>query len=88
MRDWQRDAPKMIRAIHDAMPDATPAELRKALRKEAQAFSFGTSWGGKVWSKHCRIYIARMTGGVTVGPETTWPADIAFPFRGLDNNHD
>ena len=79
MRDWQKDAPKAIAEIHKSLPDATPDELRKALRKHSQQFSFGTSWGKKVWSKHCRIYLARMTGGVSKAQ--SWPADIAFPFR-------
>ena len=79
MRDWQQDAPRAIAAIHKAMPNATPDELRKELRKHSQAFSFGTSWGKKVWQKHCKTYLACMSGGSAKAE--VWPADIAFPFR-------
>ena len=79
MREWQQDAPRAIAAIHKAMPNATPDELRKELRRHSQQFSYGTSWGAKVWSKHCRIYLARLTGGASKAQ--VWPADIAFPFR-------
>lgn len=82
MRDWQRDAPRIIAEIHKAMPDATPDELRKALRSESSQFAMGTSWGKKVWAKHCKTYLTRMTGGSTKSkPATVWPADICFPFR-------
>lgn len=84
MRDWQKAAPQWIARIHAQMPDATPAELRKALRTAASDFHGGTSWGKKVWSKHCRLYIAKMAGrgAHQVFEETVWPADIVFPFRG------
>jgi hypothetical protein len=81
MRNWQADAPHMIAAIHSDMPDASPADLRKALRLHSSDFSMGTSWGKKVWAKHCKIYLARMAGGSMPNPKTQWPADIAFPFK-------
>ena len=85
MRDWQKDAPLVIERVHRENPDATPAELKKALRNEARSFAMGTSWGKKVWSKHCKTYLARMTGG-RVSPAVAWSADISFPFR--DPPHD
>ena len=84
MRDWQNDAPREIAAIHATMPDCDPTDLRKALRKHAWQFHGGTSWGKKVWSKHCRAYMAKLTGdGICSAPgkKIEWPADIAFPFR-------
>ena len=84
MRDWQRDAPWIIAEIHKSMPEATPDELRKALRSQSGQFSMGTSWGKKVWAKHCRTYLARMTGGSTKAkPAIDWPTDICFPFHDL-----
>ena len=84
MRDWQNDAPRMIADIHKAMPDCTPDDLRKALRKDAWKFHHGTSWGKRVWSKHCKAYMAKLTGNGLYrgdGRKTEWPDDIAFPFR-------
>ena len=82
MRDWQRDAPLMIADVHASMPDASPEQLRKALRAKSLTFSMGTSWGQKVWAKHCRIYLARMTGGqLKTTKPIKWPEDICFPFR-------
>lgn len=85
MRNWQTAAPQWIARIHGQMPEATPVELRKALRAAASDFHGGTSWGKKVWAKHCRIYLARMAGRGDYradGKATVWPADIWFPFRG------
>jgi hypothetical protein len=83
MRDWQNDAPKMIAAIHKSLPDASPDDLRKALRKAAYNFHGGTSWGQKVWSKHCRIYMDKLIGGTPASRRSavSWPADICFLFR-------
>lgn len=78
MRNWQVDAPLMIAAIHKSMLDCSPDELRKELRKQAWYFHGGTLWGKKVWSKHCRAYMAKLTGN---GKAVDWPADICFPFR-------
>lgn len=83
MRDWQHDAPKMIAAIHEDNFGCTTDELRKVLRKEAGNFHCGTSWGKRVWSKHCKAYLAKMAGkGLTPNDSKAveWPADIAFPF--------
>jgi hypothetical protein len=84
MRNWQVDAPLMIAAIHKSMLDCSPDELRKELRKQAWYFHGGTSWGKKVWSKHCRAYMAKLTGNGHYsgnGKAVDWPADICFPFH-------
>lgn len=83
MRNWQVDAPRMIAAIHSDNPDATPVELRKLFRAQAYNFHGGTSWGKKVWSKHCNTYLARLTGqAAPKARPVVWPADIVFPWRG------
>jgi len=85
VRDWQNDAPREIAKVHDAMPGCTPEELRKALRKHAWQFHCGTSWGKRVWSRHCRAYMAKLTGNghySGTGKAIEWPADIAFPWKG------
>lgn len=85
MRNWQQDAPQEIARIHAAMPDCSPDDLRKALRRESSAFSYGTSWGKKVWAKQCRAYLAKMTGRGAYrsdGRDQVWPADVAFPWKG------
>ena len=83
MRDWQNAAPRWIANIHRDNPDATPTELRKLLRAEAHNFHGGTSWGKKVWSKHCNAYLAKLTGkGATTARAIKWPDDIVFPWRG------
>lgn len=81
VRNWQVDAPNWIAATHAEMPGCTPAELRKALRAKAQSFHGGTSWGAKVWSKHCTRYIAALSGGQSKAKPIEWAADIHFPFR-------
>ena len=81
MRDWQRDAPEWIERIHKSMPAASPDELRKELRKASKAFSCGTSWGARVWSKHCKIYLSRLAGGSAKAAAVQWRDDICFPFR-------
>lgn len=83
MRDWQTDAPKMIAAIHAELPsEATPDDLRKELRKRAYEFHHGTSWGKKVWAKHCKAYVTKLLGGSNQAiAKHEWPADIFFPFR-------
>lgn len=82
MRNWQIDAPRMIAEIHKAMPGCSPDELRKELRKHSLNFSCGTSWGKKVWSKHCRIYLQKLTGNPqSAAVVVEWPDDIAFPFQ-------
>jgi len=81
VRNWQVDAPRVIAQIHQDNPSMTPDDLRKELRKHGQQFSMGTSWGKKVWQKHCRKYLAHMAGAKQPAPTQGWPADIAFPFR-------
>lgn len=85
MRAWQTDAPRWIARVHASLPpEATVEDLRKALRSEASAFHCGTSWGQKVWSKHCRAYMAKLAGNGhyrSDGRDTVWPTDIHFPFR-------
>lgn len=82
--DWQTEARRRIAAIHASMPEATPDELRRALRKEASNFHCGTSWGKKTWGKRCREYLAKMTGNGHYrgdGRDQVWPDHITFPFR-------
>ena len=84
MRNWQKEAPQWISKIHADNPDIAPDVLRKVLRRHSQDFSCGTSWGAKVWAKHCKIYLARMMGGsnkIVTSETIVWPDDIVFPFR-------
>lgn len=56
--DWQAEARRRVAALHAIMAKDTPlAERRKVLRAEAMSFHGGTSWGRKVWAKHCRNYL-------------------------------
>ncbi len=80
--DCQAAALHRIAEIHRAMPEATVDELRKELRRHAQGFHAGTSWGKKTWGKRCKLYL------LSLGPNpkpplapTEWPDDICFPFR-------
>ena len=84
MRNWQTEAPKWISRIHAEHPDATPDELRRLLRSASADFHCGTSWGKRVWPKHCKAYLAKMAGrgAHQVVEDAVWPADIVFPFRG------
>src|SRR3546814_15075359 len=56
------------------------ADRKKALRAHAYNFHYGTSWGKKVWSKHCKIYLARF-GPVVPQKPFQFGDDIIFPFR-------
>lgn len=80
--DWQAAAKAFIADIDASLPpDATLPQRRSALRKRAGEFHMGTSWGKKVWSKHCRIYLERH-GQLPrrLRDQPTLPADIIFPF--------
>lgn len=58
--NWQRMATDRIALINATLAaDATLADRRKALREVAWQFHGGTSWGKKVWGKHCRAYLER-----------------------------
>jgi len=84
--DWQAEAMRQIAKVHASMPDATPEQLRLALRKHALEFHGGTSWGKKTWSKRCREYLAKLTGVPKLSKAIQWPDDISFPFRDQDNS--
>lgn len=79
--DWQAQAQKHIAKFMADVPDtATWQERQKILRANAGQFHGGTSWGKKVWSKHCKAYLA-MHGKPMAGKTPLFAADITFPFR-------
>lgn len=81
MRNWQHDAPIEIAKATAHLPeDATIAVRKKALRAHAYWFHGGTSWGKKVWAKHCKLYLARF-GPVVPQKPFQFGDDIIFPFR-------
>lgn len=56
--DWQAAARATIARINESLPaDATLKDRKKALREAGPDFHGFTSWGRKVWSKHCRAYL-------------------------------
>lgn len=81
--DWQAAAKARIHALTKDLPDETPlAERRRILRRAAHGFHGGTSWGKRVWSKHCRLYLMRH--GLAPKPVESSPLfgpDIIFPYR-------
>lgn len=90
--DWQAAARAEIKSVHESLPaDATLKERRSALRKAAHGFHAGTSWGKKVWSRHCRQYLELHGLPKKVGRPGSkefqdklrkmGQADIIFPFR-------
>ncbi len=81
MRNWQHDAPiEIAKAVASLPDDATVAERKKALRAHAYWFHGGTSWGKKVWAKHCKLYLARFGPTVPQKP-FKFGDDIIFPYR-------
>jgi len=81
--DWQAAAKSQIAKLHEQFdPSMTWQERQKVLREGAWKFHGGTSWGQKVWAKHCRRYL-EMHGKPPLKPtkEPTFAADIVFPFR-------
>lgn len=87
MRNWQHDGPiEVAKAVAHLPDDATIADRKKALRAAAYDFHGGTSWGQKVWSKHCKIYLARF-GPVAPQKPFQFGDDIIFPFRDAPNPH-
>lgn len=81
MRNWQHDAPiEIAKAVSGLPENATIAERKKALRVHAYWFHGGTSWGKKVWAKHCKIYLARF-GSVVPQKPFQFGDDIIFPYR-------
>ena len=81
--DWQASAQKEItRLMADVPAEADWKERQRILRAGAQCFHGGTSWGKKVWAKHCKTYLA-MHGKPQPAKEVPlFAADITFPFRG------
>lgn len=84
--DWQAQARKHIAKFMADVPDtATWQERQKILRANAGQFHGGTSWGKKVWSKHCKAYLAMhgkpMTAFEAERKTPLFAADITFPFR-------
>lgn len=93
---WREVALREIERVHKAMletkggPPATVTadELRKELRKHSGSFSGGTSWGGKVWPKACREYLAAHYGQVAAVKQKRVEdsplfntSDHHFPYR-------
>lgn len=82
--DWQGEAKRHIAAIDLEFATDTPwQERQKRLRSAAYQFHGGTSWGQKVWAKHCRQYLERHGKPPRTTPknEPTFAPDIVFPFR-------
>lgn len=56
--DWQAAAQNQIAALDAQFPPDMPwRERQKVLREGAWQFHGGTSWGKRVWAKHCRAYL-------------------------------
>lgn len=81
--DWQAAAKREIaRLMADVPADADWQERRKILRAGASGFHGGTSWGRRVWSKHCKAYLALQGKPQPPQAAPLFAADIIFPFRG------
>lgn len=80
--NWQAEAQKQIAQI-DAMfePDTSWQERQKYLREGAWFFHGGTSWGKRVWAKHCRAYLESYGKPKKAHPAPLFEADIVFPVR-------
>lgn len=90
--DWQAAARAAIQKVHESLSaDATLKDRRAALRQAAPNFHGYTSWGRKVWSKHCRNYLElhglpkrigwRARKAYQEKLKKLGQADIVFPFR-------
>ena len=80
--DWQAEAQKAIaRLMADVPADLDWKERQKILRKAAHSFHGGTSWGQRVWAKHCKAYLARHGKPQPAKETPLFAPDIAFPFR-------
>ena len=84
--DWQAEAQKAIaRLMADVPADVDWKGRQKILRKAAHGFHCGTSWGQRVWSKHCKAYLAMhgkpMSAKEAEKKAPLFAADITFPFR-------
>lgn len=80
--DWQKEAARRIAALHAGFPENMPWQDRqKALRTAAHSFHGGTSWGQRVWAKHCRAYLELHGKPGKAKPTPLFAADITFPFR-------
>ena len=86
--DWQAEAQKHL-AKMDALftPETTWQERQSTLRQCAWKFHGGTSWGQKVWAKHCRNYLALHGKPQPAKSAPLFADDIVFPFRAsVDRN--
>jgi hypothetical protein len=86
--DWQAAAQKQI-AILDKQfsPEMTWQERQKVLRAGASNFHGDTSWGKRVWAKHCRAYLELHGKPKRDQPVPLFPDDIIFPFRNTGGSH-
>jgi hypothetical protein len=90
--DWQASAKAHIAKFMDGIPhETTWQERQKILRDRAWEFTGGTSWGKKVWAKHCAVYLAiygkppRKGRTPEAKAQPMFADDIIFPFRGGSN---
>lgn len=80
--DWQAAAKKEIeRLMADVPVDMDWKERRKILRAGAYSFHGGTSWGKRVWAKHCKVYLAMHGRPQPEAEAPLFAADITFPYR-------
>lgn len=83
--DWQAEAKKQIALVDRQFEAGTSWQERQTyLRKAAWFFHGGTSWGKRVWAKHCRAYLESHGKPPRKVPEASAPlfaSDITFPFR-------
>ena len=90
MIDWQNHARALIAEVHASLPaDASFDDRRRALRKRASDCHLGTSWGKKVWQKHCRRYLhaydTQPRDLTSLEKAIAGRDDIIFPFRGSND---
>ncbi|WP_311271300.1 hypothetical protein [Sphingobium sp. WCS2017Hpa-17] len=80
--DWQAAAKARIAHLMADVPTGADWKARRQiLRDNAAGFHGGTSWGKRVWAKHCKVYLA-MYGKPQPAKETPlFAADIIFPFK-------
>lgn len=71
------------RAVADLSEDASLKERKSALRRAANDFHGGTSWGKKVWSRECRKYLERhgLPPRTPADRPELFGPDICFPYR-------
>ncbi|MGW8203020.1 hypothetical protein ACWGM0_10790 [Sphingomonas bisphenolicum] len=80
--DWQAEAKKRIASLMADVPhDADWKARQTILRDAAHGFHGGTSWGKRVWAKHCKVYLASHGKPQPLKEVPLFAADITFPFR-------